>query len=71
MTKDQARKLLPAVNDPQLFPLIKAYTQQRIDVLRSYLETADDPVKIHKLQGAIAELRRFDTLRDEVIEHSK
>jgi glutaredoxin-related protein len=35
------------------------------------LETTKDHHHILEIQGAIAELKRFETLRDEVIEGSK
>lgn len=48
-----------------------AYASYRIDVLRSHLESQKEPTKIYEIQGAIAELRRISTLRDEVQTNSK
>lgn len=71
MTKDQYRELLSLVNDYEQFGRLKTYANQRTDVLRTQLETQKDPTRIYEIQGAIAELRRFSTLRDEVITNSK
>lgn len=71
MTKDQFRELLPLVNDHEAYALMKRHAELRIEVLRSYLENQKEPTKIYELQGAIAELRRIATLRDEVISNAK
>lgn len=71
MTKDQFREMLPFVNDHEQFGRLKAYAMHRMDVLRTQLETQKEPTRIYEIQGAIAELRRFSTLRDEVISNSK
>lgn len=71
MTRDDYRKLLPLVNDHDQFGLLRAYANARIEVLRTFLENQKDIDKIRETQGAIAELRRFATLRDEVITKSK
>ena len=44
---------------------------QRIKILMGNLEVQKDHHKILELQGAIAELRRFSTLREEAIESLK
>jgi hypothetical protein len=71
MTKDQYRELLPLVNDYEQYGRLRTYAVQRMEVLRTQLETQKDPTRIYEIQGAIAELRRFSTLRDEVISNSK
>jgi len=71
MKKDQYRDILPLVNDHDQFNRLKQYADARIDDLRAFLETQKEPQKIYELQGAIAELRRFATLRDEVITNAK
>lgn len=61
------RRLLIAVNDPQLFPLMQEYADERIEVLRNQLETTKEVDRMREIQGSIHELRRFKTLREEVI----
>lgn len=71
MQKELARELLPLVNDHEKFPLLDKYIEDRITTMRTYLETSKDHNKILEIQGAIQELRRFATLRDEVLERAK
>jgi hypothetical protein len=71
MTKDQYREMLPLVNDYEQFNRLKTYAIHRLEVLRTQLETQKEPSRIYEIQGAIAELRRFSTLREEVITNSK
>jgi hypothetical protein len=71
MNKENYRELLPLVNDRDSMLKLEYYAQQRIDVLRSHLENQKEPQKIYELQGAIAELRRITTLREEVLTNSK
>ena len=47
--------------------LLIKYADARIEAARSNLETATDMDTVSKLQGRIAELKRFHTLRDEVL----
>jgi hypothetical protein len=46
---------------------LQAYAEARIEQHRSNLEKQKDRDRILEIQGAIAELRRLSTLRDEVI----
>lgn len=71
MKKEEFRDLLPLVNDHDQYDRLKSYADHRINVLRGILENQKDPTKIYELQGAIAELRRVATLRDEVLTNSK
>jgi hypothetical protein len=71
MKKEHYRELLPLVNDRDSMIKLSFYAEQRIDVLRAYLENQKEPTKIYELQGAIAELRRIATLRDEVLTNAK
>lgn len=71
MNRQDYRDLLPVVNDVDHYQRLQAYATARIEVLRTYLETETDVEKIKRHQGAIAELRRIATLREEVIEKSK
>lgn len=58
------------VNDTDQMNRVKAYAAQRIEQHRSLLEKTKDRDRILEIQGAIAELRRFETLRDEVIKEA-
>ena len=65
--KQQYRELLPLVNDKYAMQLLQKYVDSRIEKYRSLLEVQKEHTRILEMQGAIAELRRFTTLRDEVI----
>ena len=62
--------LLPLVNDKLQFQSVQDYANGRIDILLRQLSTERDMNNVVRIQGAIAELRRFDTLREEVIKGS-
>lgn len=67
MSKEFHRSLLPLVNDREHMKRLHIYVDNRIDALRDQLETLADIEQVKAYQGAIRELRRFKTLRDEVI----
>ena len=50
---------------------LQDYAAARIARHQRLLETSKEHHHISQIQGAIAELRRFETLRDEVIEGAK
>jgi|TARA_Y100000385_G_scaffold243911_1_gene261664 hypothetical protein len=62
--------LLPLVNDKLQFQSVQDYAKGRIDILLQQLSTERDMNNVVRMQGAIAELRRFSTLREEVIKGS-
>lgn len=68
MNRELARKLLFIVNDKNIMSELEEYLEHRIQWHRDQLEKAvigfDNPVQKH--QGAITELRRFKTLKEEV-----
>lgn len=66
MSKDVYRSLLPLVNEHEQMKRLQAYVDYRIEGLRDQLETLADADQVKAYQGAIRELRRFKTLRDEV-----
>lgn len=66
-----AKQILPLVNNVDHYPLLQTYVAMRIEVLRGYLENTKDHVKMMEIQGSIAELRRFQTLREQAIEGAK
>jgi hypothetical protein len=71
MDKELARTILLLVNDVEKYPLLQAYIDNRIETMRSFLENTKDHQKIMEVQGAIAELRRFQTLREQALEGAK
>jgi len=71
MDKDTARAILPLVNDLERYELLQLFVRNRIETLRGYLENTKELNKVLEIQGAIAELRRFQTLREQSIEGSK
>ena len=71
MDKDTSRALLPLVNDKDMMDRLQTYCDERIDTLRGHLETTKEIDNIRHIQGSIAELRRFKTLRDEVLQGAK
>jgi len=50
---------------------LQSYADHRINTLRNQLEKQKDRDRVLETQGAIAELRRFSTLRDEVIKEAE
>jgi hypothetical protein len=60
------KTMLPLVNDPELYPTLQDYINYRIEILRGFLEKTHDHYTILGIQGAITELRRFQTLQDQV-----
>jgi|TARA_R110000796_G_scaffold15597_2_gene49564 hypothetical protein len=65
------RSLLPLVNEKDQMERLLAYTNGRIETLRNQLEKQKDRDRVLEIQGAITELRRFSTLRDEVIKEAE
>ena len=71
MDKIFYRSLLPLVNDKAQYSTLQEYAKARIEIMHSLLETAKDHHRILEIQGCIAELKRFETLRDEALEGAK
>lgn len=71
MDKIQFRSLLPLVNEKSQMELLQSYADIRIENLLKQLETEQGLNRIREIQGCIKELRRFKTLRDEVIKGSE
>ena len=67
MDRMQYRELLPLVNDKDQMDRLLTYIGHRIHNMRDQLEHSNDPQHIRLIQGSIKELRRFHTLRDEVL----
>ena len=47
--------------------MMQDYADRRISILRHQLETELDMDRMRQIQGSIKELKRFQTLRDEVV----
>lgn len=71
MTKKEYRELLFLVNDPKTLELLHKYVDIRLATLRTFLEIEKDHSRILEVQGSIAELKKFKTLREEVLEGAK
>jgi|TARA_R110000803_G_scaffold74810_2_gene138894 glutaredoxin-related protein len=67
MDKQFYRSLLLLVNTKDHMDLLHKYVSARIDHFHQQLESTKDHQRVLEIQGSIAELRRFKTLRDEVI----
>jgi hypothetical protein len=67
MDKELCRALLMLVNDKKQLDLLNLYVDAKIQQHHRQLEGAATHIDVAKIQGAITELRRFKTLRDEVL----
>ena len=67
MITEVAKKLLPLVSVKKNADILEAYMEYRVAELHKLLEQHEDTYNINKAQGAIQEIRRLKTLRDEVI----
>tara|TARA_R110000851_G_scaffold234908_2_gene387394 strand:+ start:693 stop:908 length:216 start_codon:yes stop_codon:yes gene_type:complete len=71
MDKMFYRGLMLLVNDKDKMGMLLEYASARIAHYHSLLETEKDHRRVAEFQGAIKELRRLKTLRDEVIAGAK
>ena len=67
MDKQFYRSLLILVNNKDHMDLLHKYASARIDQFHLQLENTKEHQRVLEIQGSIAELRRFKTLRDEII----
>ena len=67
MIKEIAKKLVPLVDSKKSSDLLEVYMSHRVEELHKLLEQHEDMYNITKAQGAIQEIRRLKTLRDEVL----
>lgn len=65
------RSLLLLVNNEEQMERLTSYADTRIETLRNQLEKQKDRDRVLEIQGAITELRRFSTLRAEVIKEAE
>ena len=71
MIPEIARKLLSLVNVKKNMDCLEVYAEHRIALMHIVLEQSEDIKDIYMAQGAIRELKRIKTLRDEVIANGK
>jgi sensor domain CHASE-containing protein len=67
MDKKFYRSILLMVNQKDTFEMLQSYADARIAILREQLETTKEIGSIREIQGMIGELKRFKTLREQVI----
>tara|TARA_R110001592_G_scaffold39340_2_gene129462 strand:+ start:370 stop:585 length:216 start_codon:yes stop_codon:yes gene_type:complete len=67
MDKQFIRSLLPLVNDKTSMELLQTYADARISQHLNQMSMETDMERVKRIQGAVAELRRISTLRDEII----
>jgi hypothetical protein len=67
MDKKFYRSILLMVNQKDTFEMLQSYADARIDILRDQLEITKDIGAVREIQGMIGELKRFKTLREQVI----
>ena len=67
MIKELAKQMLPLVNTKKNTDILELYMDYRVNELHKLLEQHEDMYNINKAQGAIQEIRRLKTLRDEVL----
>jgi len=67
MILDVARKLVSFVNVKKNIDSLEIYMESRIEDMHKVLEQTEDVREMHMAQGAIRELKRLKTLRDEVL----
>ena len=71
MIQDVAKELLKVVNDKKTMDALEKYMNYRVEELHKLLEQQDKISDINKAQGAIKELRRIKTLREDVISKAR
>ena len=71
MKKEVAKKLLKLVNVKSNTDLPEFYAKERVQILYRQMEQLASVDEIRQIQGAIREIKRLTTIRDEVIEKAK
>jgi hypothetical protein len=71
MNRKLARQTLLFVNDTEMYDRFQAIISSKIEDHRTNLEKTKDMVRVNEIQGSIAELRRLQHLREEVIEKAE
>lgn len=65
MIKEIAKKLIPLVSVKRNVDALDAYVEYRTHEMYKRMEQAEDTKTMFMAQGAIHELRRINTLREE------
>lgn len=68
MNRKLARQSLLLVNSKDMYDSLQSVISYKIEEHRNNLEKTKDASRVLEIQGAIAELRRFQHLRNEIIE---
>ena len=71
MKKEVAKKLLKLVNVKSNTDLLEFYAKERVQILYRQMEQLASVDEIRQIQGAIREIKRLTTIRDEVIVKAK
>jgi hypothetical protein len=71
MEKELYRRLLMFVNTEAHYEALVEYSVVRIAILLQQLSTEKNIDRIREIQGAVAEIKRIATLRDEVLTGAK
>lgn len=71
MDKQICRQLLLLVNEPDSHSALQTYMESRRAYLLRQLETASDMDSVRRIQGALGEVSRISTLKQEVQEGAK
>ena len=71
MKKEVAKKLLKLVKGKSNTHLLEFYAKERVQILYRQMEQLASVDEIRQIQGAIREIKRLTTIRDEVIEKAK
>jgi|TARA_Y100001937_G_scaffold31383_1_gene44945 hypothetical protein len=71
MKKEVAKKLLKLVNVKSNTDLLEFYAKERVQILYRQMEQLVNIDEIRQIQGAIREIKRLTTIRDEVVEKAK
>lgn len=71
MDKQVCRQLLFLVNEPDTYKSLQTYMETRRAYLLRQLETASDMDSVRRIQGALGEVSRISTLKEEVQEGAK
>ena len=63
--KQAVSRLKPLCNNKRQWDALLEYLECHVNEHRLTLEQSDDPIKMHRAQGAIAALKKLKYLRDE------
>lgn len=67
MTPEVAGIIVKDLNHPKIIDALIAYMDDRIEMLRNQLEKEINDRRVHELQGALQEIRRLKSLRENAL----